>query len=130
MNRAQRRANKPSKPSGYHRMTKEQRMEALVKNGITPSDLEKAFEDGRRECLKVASDHIMKTAYAAICLALHDLYGFGQKRCMDVLVAVDRYICNTFTGTEAVEEVFDRIGLLIDFKDPDGSVQAKEQKGA
>lgn len=46
MNRAQRRAAKKQQPK-WQRMTHDQKLAALVKNGITQKDLDSAYEDGR-----------------------------------------------------------------------------------
>ena len=109
MNREQRRAQKkaqrgqpkPKQPQ-YLRMTKEQRMDALVKNGITIKDLEENYN---------------KTCYAAVCLALNELHGFGMKRCKDVLNLVDEKILFSLTSMETIEEVWQKIGLQIDFNE-------------
>lgn len=123
MNRAQKRAQKKSKVPGYHRMTHEEKLEKLFQNGITIQDLEKAYEDGKREALKTVSDNVLKTCFAAICMAAHDRYGFGKKRMIRLLLSVDEHIRDSFTGAEAVQKVFDEYGLTIDFKDPQGAVQ-------
>lgn len=50
MNREQRRKAKkqaPRKTPAYRRMTIEERKDALVKNGITPKDLEEQYARGR-----------------------------------------------------------------------------------
>lgn len=45
MNRAQRRAAKKQQPK-WQRMTHDQKLAALVKNGITQKDLDSAYEAG------------------------------------------------------------------------------------
>ena len=124
MNREQRRAQKkaqrgqpkPKQPQ-YLRMTKEQRMDALVKNGITIKDLEENYNKGYEAGFAVASGPVIKTCYAAVCLALNELHGFGMKRCKDVLNLVDEKILFSITSMEAIEEVWQKIGLQIDFNE-------------
>ena len=124
MNREQRRAQKkaqrgqpkPKQPQ-YLRMTKEQRMDALVKNGITIKDLEENYNKGYEAGFSVASGPVIKTCYAAVCLALNELHGFGMKRCKDVLNLVDEKILFSLTSMEAIEEVWQKIGLQIDFNE-------------
>jgi len=124
MNREQRRAQKkaqrgqpkPKQPQ-YLRMTKEQRMDALVKNGITIKDLEENYNKGYEAGFAVASGPVIKTCYAAVCLALNELHGFGMKRCKDVLNLVDEKILFSLTSMEAIEEVWQKIGLQIDFNE-------------
>lgn len=124
MNREQRRAQKkaqrgqpkPKQPQ-YLRMTKEQRMDALVKNGITIKDLEENYNKGYEAGFAVASGPVIKTCYAAVCLALNELHGFGMKRCKDVLNLVDEKILFSLTSMETIEEVWQKIGLQIDFSE-------------
>ena len=124
MNREQRRAQKkaqrgqpkPKQPQ-YLRMTKEQRMDALVKNGITIKDLEENYNKGYEAGFSVASGPVIKTCYAAVCLALNELHGFGMKRCKDVLNLVDEKILFSLASMEAIEEVWQKIGLQIDFNE-------------
>ena len=124
MNREQRRAQKkaqrgqpkPKQPQ-YLRMTKEQRMDSLVKNGITIKDLEENYNKGYEAGFAVASGPVIKTCYAAVCLALNELHGFGMKRCKDVLNLVDEKILFSLTSMETIEEVWQKIGLQIDFNE-------------
>lgn len=124
MNREQRRAQKkaqrgqpkPKQPQ-YLRMTKEQRMDALVKNGITIKDLEENYNKGYEAGFAVASGPVIKTCYAAVCLALNELHGFGMKRCKDVLNLVDEKILFSLTSMETIEEVWQKIGLQIDYNE-------------
>lgn len=99
-------------------MTVEERKDALVRNGITAKDLEDNYVKGFDEGFKIASGPVIKTCYAAICLALKELHGFGKKRCYDVLQAVDDKILNSLTSMEIIDEVWKEIGLQIDFNDP------------
>ena len=124
MNREQRRAQKkaqrgqpkPKQPQ-YLRMTKQQRMDALVKNGITIKDLEENYNKGYEAGFAVASGPVIKTCYAAVCLALNELHGFGMKRCKDVLNLVDEKILFSLTSMESIEEVWQKIGWQIDFNE-------------
>lgn len=118
MNRAQRRAEKKKQPSMMKRLTKEQQMNALLRNGITPSDLDKAYEDGFEQGRKAGLDGTYKICFAATCLALNDLHKFGAKRCCDVLCKMQEYIINTLCSPEAVQAVYKRMGLTLDFGDP------------
>lgn len=124
-NRADRRANKKSKVPGYHRLTKEQRYMGMVQNGITPKDLDRKYDEGYTAGRMEVATPVFKTIYAAICLALNDLHGFGEKRCFDVLCRVDDLVTNYFTSTEAVQDVFDRMGLELSFGDVYGTVRRK-----
>lgn len=120
MNREQRRAQKKSQrgqPS-YHRMNKEQRIEALIKNGITLEDLERNYTEGYNAGFSEACPGTFKTIYAAVCLALHEKHGFGKKRCAEVLREVDKYVMESLTSAEAIDAVYRRMGLELVFDDP------------
>lgn len=99
-------------------LTKEQRIEALVKNGITPRDLEKEYERGFKAGFREAAPATFKAVYAAVCVALHDLHGFGHDRCAKVLMAVDDIVVNALTSEEIIEEVWQKIGLRLNFGEP------------
>ena len=87
MNRQQRRKAYRDKPA-YLRETKEQIEKRLIKNGITPQDLKAEYDKGWTAGFTKAAEPTIRSCYAAVCLALNDLYGFGSKRCADVLTAL------------------------------------------
>lgn len=123
MNREQRRAQKRKERQqrnpapAYRPLTKQEKIDALIKNGITVKDLEKNYNDGYKAGFADAAPSTFKTIYAAICLVLNEKYGFGRKRCHDVLNAVDKCVTESLTSMELIEEVWERIGLYIDFND-------------
>lgn len=129
MNRQERRAQKKNRGGqpAYKRMTREQRMDALVKNGITIQDLEKNYNIGYDEGFKIGSEHAIRTIYASICLALHELHGFGRKRCYDVLALTEQKLLETLTSVEAIDEVWQKIGLNIDFNEPFDRITETEE---
>ena len=87
----------------------------IQKNGITLEDVKRAEEKSYAQGVQAGIENTMKTCYAAICLALNELHGFGTKRCKDVLNAVDEKVVMALTSDEAIQEVFDRMGLVIRF---------------
>lgn len=70
---------------------------------------------------------MVKSCYAAICLALHELYGFGRKRCLDTLNCVDAKLIDTLTSAEAIDEVWEKIGLQIDFSEAFDRISEKDE---
>lgn len=118
MNRSQRRAQKKPKIPAYRKLTIEERKEKLIKNGITPEDLKRSYENGYRQGFAEASPSTFKIIYAAVCLVLNAMHGFGMKRCRDVLNAVDACVVDQLTSEEAIEAVYEKIGLEIDFGEP------------
>lgn len=117
MNRQQRRAQQKATP-GYLRGGKEDKIKALLKHGITPQDLEQEYKNGFEAGFKAAAPATFKAIYAAVCLALHDLHGFGHDRCAKVLMAVDDHVVSTLTSEELIEDTWKQIGLRLNFGEP------------
>lgn len=87
----------------------------LERNGITIADLDKAIKDGYEEGYKIAGYDTIKACYAATCLALKRLHGFGKLRCSRVLRAIDDIVLYRLTGEDLIQQVWDEIGLTLDF---------------
>lgn len=93
-----------------------ERLRNIEKNGITLEELRKAEDEGYNRGVTVGIENTMRTCYASICLALHELHGFGRDRCAKVLNNVDEKITMSLTSEEAIREVYDQMGLEIVFK--------------
>ena len=127
--RSANRSKHKSKVPGYHRLTKQERLDGMVQNGITPQDLEREYIAGYKQGRGEVAAPVFKTLYAAVCLALKDLHGFGEKRCYDVLCKIDEYVTYHLTSEEAKEEVFNRMGLELSFGDIYGTVSRRVKNG-
>jgi hypothetical protein len=111
-------------------MTKAQRVNALIKNGITPEDLSKAYQDGYAEGFREAAPNITKTIYAAVILALRDeKRPWGRLRCHRVLDNVDKHVIDTLNSQEAIDKVWKEIGLFLDFRDALEPIKEVENHG-
>lgn len=110
MNRQQRRAYQKSLPA-YQKMSKEARINALVKNGITPDDLKKCREEG----YQMGVESAVIQCYAAMCLALNEQFGFGRERLLRALTAVDEKVVFAIDSAEMCEDVFRKFGIRMDF---------------
>lgn len=97
------------------RMADNAAFQRIQKNGITLEDVKRAEEKSYAQGVQAGIENTMKTCYAAICLALNELHGFGTKRCKDVLNAVDEKVVMALTSDEEVDEVYRRMGLVIRF---------------
>ena len=118
-NRADRRAKKKQQPRWQKRFTADERINAMCKNGITTKDVDNAYERGRKDALHDVGDYCMKDCYAGFLLAAHEVFGFGHDRCLRLLRAADERICNSLASDEAIEEVFEKVGVKIDFYSPE-----------
>lgn len=97
------------------RMADNEAFERISRNGITIEDMHKAEEDAYAKGLKDGKDGAVKTVFAAICLTLHELHGFGKERCSRVLNDVYDKLQFALTSQDAIQEVYDTIGLEIHF---------------
>lgn len=125
MNRQQRRKAIKEKPR-YLRETPQQIQRRLIQNGITLKDLEDNYNKGWSDGFKKAAEPVIQACYAAICLALNDVLGYGQKRCARILSAVDSHMMYSLTSKEAIDEVYKRMKLKIEFKETFDRVQEVE----
>lgn len=116
-NRADRRKNKKQLPK-WQKLPLDQRINAMCKNGITPRDVDDAYQKGYKAGVDRASDFCLKDAYAAFIMAAHEQFGFGKERCRRLLYAADEKVATSLASDEAVEEVFKKIGVAINFFDP------------
>lgn len=89
-------------------------MAMLLKNGITPKDLEDSFNEGVVCGQKTTAQNFT----AAMAIALHDLYGFGIQRHMKVTDRMCEIMLNTFTSAELRDEALRKLHLRIDLSDP------------
>lgn len=114
-NRATRRAERKAKPSYMRNLTAAEIQKRFVQQGISPADLEEEYRKGYNAGWREAGNSIVKGCYAAVCLALNQTHGFGRKRCMDVLCAIDQNMLYHLTSEEAIDEVWNKIGLRLVF---------------
>lgn len=89
-----------------------------------------AFDKGYRLGFKDAQGHTIKMTFAAVCLVLNRRYGFGQKRCYDVLTDIDKEMSpnGQLTVRGAIDEVYEKIGLRLTFDDPFDPVEMVNKK--
>lgn len=89
-----------------------------------------AFDDGYRQGFKEAQRFTIKMTFAAVCLVLNRRYGYGQKRCYDVLTDIDKEMSpnGQLTVRGAIDEVYEKIGLRLTFDDPFDPVEMVDKK--
>lgn len=105
---------------------REQRAEKQRKAAaiLTTRDLEerkrmlaKAMEDSEKEARNQAVEYCFHSIYAAVLLAAQEVYGFGHKRAWRLLKRADEIICTTLDSEEIIREVWERMGLEINFRE-------------
>ena len=55
--------------------------------------------------------------FAAVLLAAQEVYGFGHKRAWRLLKRVDEIVCTALSSEEVIREVWERMGLEINFRE-------------
>lgn len=110
------------------RMADNEAFQRISKNGITIEDLKKAEDQGRTDGYKVGKEETLIICYASFILALNELHGFDSEQCMELLNAVDEKVTYTLTSADAIQEVYDTMGLTLNFEEtmPGERIQEKE----
>ena len=109
------------------RMADQAAFERIQKNGITVEDMYNAETEAYSQGVQAGKDATVRTCFAAICMTLHEMYGFGKDRCSKVLNDVYDKLTMALTSEEAIQEVYDTMGLEIHFSDDisEDTVQVK-----
>jgi hypothetical protein len=127
-NRAMRRkAERENRKPKFLRGTKQEKMQKLLQNGITPEMLEQEFRDGYTQGTKDGIEHTIKLVYAAIMMAGEKEYGFGRVRAMRLLQRVDEYVTTELSTFDAIEAVWKRFGLRLEFDNAFNRIEEDEQ---
>ena len=91
---------------------------------LAPRDLEerkrllaKAIADSEKEARNQAVEYCFRNIYAAVLLAAQEVYGFGHKRAWRLLKRADEIICTALDSEEIIREVWERMGLEINFRE-------------
>ena len=122
-NRAQRR-KKPQAVSLPK--SQEKLLQRMYKNGITMEDLDKAHREGIDKGIEVGRTSAIKTCYAATCLAARDVLELDKQTIYELLCKKDEHVCETLSSLEAIDKVFDEMGIKINFHEPFDRIEQKE----
>lgn len=79
--------------------------------------LAKAMADSEKEARNQTVEYCFHSIYAAVLLAAQEVYGFGHKRAWRLLKRADEIICTTLDSEEIIREVWERMGLEINFRE-------------
>ena len=79
--------------------------------------LAKAMANSEKEARNQAVEYCFHSIYAAVRLAAQEVYGFGHKRAWRLLKRADEIICTTLDSEEIIREVWERMGLEINFRE-------------
>lgn len=90
---------------------------------------EATYQNGYTDGVRSACDYAMKTCYAAACLALHDLEGYGRVRNTRFLRLLDDYVVNSMTSDEILDDALEKCGVRINFKEAFSDDRITEVEG-
>jgi hypothetical protein len=79
--------------------------------------LAKAMANSEKEARNQAVEYCFHSIYAAVLLAAQEVYGFGHKRAWRLLKRADEIICTALDSEEIIREVWERMGLEINFRE-------------
>ena len=79
--------------------------------------LAKAMADSEKEARNQAVEYCFHSIYAAVLLAAQEVYGFGHKRAWRLLKRADEIVCTALDSEEVIREVWERMGLEINFRE-------------
>ena len=79
--------------------------------------LAKAMADSEKEARNQAVEYCFHSIYAAVLRAAQEVYGFGHKRAWRLLKRADEIICTVLDSEEIIREVWERMGLEINFRE-------------
>ena len=90
-------------------------LKRIERNGITTDDVIQVENDAYKLGLNTGRDSTFRTIFAAICLTLHELHGFNDDQCIEVLNSVYDKACYALTSKELIQEAFDSVGVELSF---------------
>lgn len=79
--------------------------------------LGKAIAEGEENARNQEIEYSFRCIYAAVLLAAQEVYGFGHKRAWRLLKRADEIICTALDSEEVIREVWERMGLEINFRE-------------
>ena len=88
--------------------------------------LAKAMADSEKEARNQAVEYCFHSIYAAVLLAAQEVYGFGHKRAWRLLKRADEIICTALDSEEIIREVWERMGLEINFREGVDRIREEE----
>lgn len=114
-----------TEPDAYFK-AKVKAHERLIANGITPADLQESYERGKKDGSREAFDSIGTIYTCAMIDALNTLHGFGAKRLVTIMDHMNEFMTEKLTSQEAMQAVYDKVGLKFFKDDPFHPLQPKE----
>ena len=94
----------------------------MSRNGITPADLERAKQEGIKEAYQRTAPALQSVMYCAMCVVLHDSFGFDHDQCYQAVVELDKMMLDTIDNDEIKRDCEEKTGVRIDVKEGVGRI--------
>lgn len=98
----------------HHELVKQKELE---KNGITESNLKAEYQRGWDDAQKQLTGHQMRFFYAALSIAAHSLFRFGEKRICRMFGEINRIMIEELTSSDIIARCKKETGVEIDAVD-------------
>jgi uncharacterized glyoxalase superfamily protein PhnB len=92
--------------------------QVMMNTHVADEAIKKAYEKGVDDGGTTITENLGVTFTAAMCRTLHEKYGFGKKRLVEIMERMNEIMLNTFTTIDAVQSVYREIGLKFTEEDP------------
>lgn len=80
--------------------------------------MQAAYNMGWNEGSEQASRFTIKDCYAAALLAMEEIGHYKHNGCMRLMRTMDDIVVNRLYTEELIDEVFERLGIRINFREP------------
>ena len=87
----------------------------VFRNGITAENLKKEFQRGFSAGWTDGRERLYKEVFAAVCLVMQDTH--SMEEIADFLYAVDARTQISIDADEDLDEVLEKVGINLSFKD-------------
>lgn len=95
------------------KMSVDERVQQICRNGITLSDLKANFDDGYKQGRAHGMEWGYDSAWGSVMLALHREFGFGAQRLIRLANATARVQIECITSEEAFRKIVEETGLTL-----------------
>ena len=100
-----------------------QRKAALYRNGITASDLDKAFKEGWDGAKREVEEFCFHAIYAAIAMVLTDSCSMDQNRVLELLREIDKKVVLCVEDQDLMNDALRKTGIEFNWNDPIERIQ-------
>ncbi len=94
------------------RLSEQEIIERMCRNGITEKDLEAYYKKGVKEGRELGLEYGYESAYAPLMLGLRRVFGFGKRRLMRVAHAAAEIQVEHLTNEETYLEL-EKLGVYL-----------------